>query len=128
MPMTKEEKLEIVQRLRVAYNQTKKMLDREMVARELHAGTDIARYWPIITASYSGLEQTIKYLVAEKRGHGIQELIRQSIPANLRSGGQSKRVYPYRTHNITWLFGELEEQTQNVLREFYGRFQWELYS
>lgn len=123
MRKTRRESMEIVQRLRAAHKQTKKLFDGEEVVLELHAGTEIARYWPIITASYSGLEQTIKYLIAEEKGMGTQELIGQSIPGQSRSGRRRKQVYPYRTHNIAWLFSKLGEPTQSVLHEFYERFQ-----
>ena len=86
-------------------------------------GTEIARHWAIITASFSGLEQTIKYLIAEEKGFTIQGLIGWSIPKNASSVSEHKRKHPFRTHNIAWLFGELEEPTQSVLRDFYGRFQ-----
>jgi len=121
--MIKDESMEIVQRLRTAHKHTKKLLDGEKVVLELHAGTEIARYWPIVTASYSGLEQTIKYLIAEERGIGIQELIGQSNPANTPPGRGRKQVNPYRTHNIAWLFGKLEEPTKSVTRDFYEQFQ-----
>ena len=121
--MAKDESMEIVQRLRTAYKNTQQLLDGEKVVREMHAGTELARYWPIVTASYSGLEQTIKYLIAEEQGIGIQELIGQSIPAKSWFGCRRKQANPYRTHNIAWLFGELEAPTKSVMRDFYGQFQ-----
>lgn len=122
-PMTKEERVEIVQRLRVAHKQTKRMLEGEIVALELHPGTDIARNWPVITAAYSGLEQTIKYLIAEEKGCTIQELGDESDPTNKQFSSRHNQAHPFRTHNIAWLFSKLGEPTQNVARDFYGRFQ-----
>lgn len=122
-PMTKEERVEIVQRLRVAHKQTKRMLEGEIVALELHPGTDIARNWPVITAAYSGLEQTIKYLIAEEKGCTIKELVDESDPTNKQSSRRHNQAHPFRTHNIAWLFSKLGELTQNVARDFYGRFQ-----
>ena len=113
MPMSREEKLEKVQRLLTAHRKTKEALESEPVTWELHAGSDIARQWPVITAAYSGLEQTLKYLIADEKETGIAELIRHV------NGKRS----PYETHNVAWLFSELENPTQEVVQDFYGRYQ-----
>ena len=68
MPMTREEKIEKLQRLFTAHKKTKETLEREPVTSEWHPGTDIARKWTVITAAYSGLEQTFKFLIAERDG------------------------------------------------------------
>ena len=95
------------------------MLEMEPVTWELHPGTDIARNWTVITASYSGLEQTFKYLIAEEKGLTIAELIafvdRQEL--NVNEGGAKQ--YPFQTHNLGWLFSKLEGSTQDVVRDFY---------
>ena len=113
MPMSRDEKIEKVQRLLTAHKKTKEALEAEPVTRELHPGTDIARKWTVITAAYSGLEQTIKYLLAEENNHSIAELIA------FREGEK----YVYRTHDGARLFSRLTEPTQDVVRDFYGRFQ-----
>ena len=77
MPMSREEKLEKVQRLLTAHRKTKEALESEQVTWELHAESDIARKWPVITAAYSGLEQTLKYLIADEKEKSIAELIRR---------------------------------------------------
>ena len=123
MPMQDEEKREKVQRLVTAYNKTKKTLERDPVSREWHAGTDIARNWPVITAAYSGLEQTIKYLIAEEKNLSILELMNVAARGNAEANEGGDRRHPYRTHNLAWLFSKLEQATQDVMRDFYGRFQ-----
>lgn len=105
MSMTKLEKFEKVQRLSVAQNQTRNMLEKDLIRMDLHPGSDIATRWPFIIAAYSGLEQTIKFLILEENSLTTDELHR------------------YRTHNIARLFCELNESTKNVVREYYGRFQ-----
>lgn len=122
MPMTREEKMEKVQRLRTAHKRTKHMFENEDVTWELHAGTDIARRWTVITASYSGLEQTIKYLIAEEEHLSIQELIDYAVE-NIRTNNSTKRNYLFRTHNIALLYRHLGVTTQDSIQEFYGRFQ-----
>ena len=113
MPMSKEEKLEKVQRLHTAHRKTKEFLENEPPSWELHPGTDIARNWTVITAAYSGLEQTIQYLIAEEQGLHIAKLIEP------RQNGRN----PYRTHDVSELFTKLEKPTQEAIGEFYARFQ-----
>ena len=113
MPMSRNEKIEKVQRLCTAHRKTKETLEAEPVTWELHPGSDIARKWTVITAAYIGLEQTIKYLIAEQNSQSIAELIA------FREG----KKHPYRTHDVGQLFSRLPPQTQDVIRDFYGRFQ-----
>ena len=75
MPMTREEKMEKVGRLYTAHKKTEETLEWEPLTWELHPGINIARKWTVITAAYSGLEQTFKYLIAEEQGYTIPELI-----------------------------------------------------
>ena len=114
MPMLPHDKDETVQRLATAHDKTKEILESEPVALELHAGTEIASNWTVITAAYSGLEQTIKYLIADENGQTIAELIR------FREG---KARPPYLTHHLCDLFLRLPEPLQQRLREFYARYQ-----
>ena len=123
MPMTRGEKLEKVQRLLTAHRKTKEMVEREPVTWELHPGTDIARKWTVITAAYSGLEQTFKYLIAEEKACSIEELIEFAVPDNENANHRKRKKYPYRTHNLAWLFSQLRENTQDIVRDFFGRFQ-----
>ena len=122
MPMSREVRIEIVQRLLTAHKKTKEFLEIEPVTREFHPGTDIARNWTVIIASYSGVEQTLKYLIAEEKGLTIAELIDLSAPDNADANVEGTKNYPYRTHNLGWLFSNLVEPTQDVVRDFYSRF------
>ena len=117
MPMSRDDKLEIVQRLRTAHRKTSQTLESEPVTHELHPGTDIARNWMVITTAYSGLEQTLKYLIAENANLTIEELIGRPVPQN---AANNKR---YRTHDLARLFSELEPRARDIVRDFYGRFQ-----
>ena len=123
MPMTRESRMEKVQRLSTAHTKTKEILEGEPLTRELHPGTDIARNWTVITAAYSGLEQTLKYLIAEERDLTIAELINYSAPKRTGNIECETGKYPYRTHNLCRLYSKLEESTRNVVQDFYGRFQ-----
>ena len=123
MPMTREETKEKIQRLRTAHKKTKETLDWEPLTWELHPGTNIARKWTVVTAAYSGLEQTLKYLIAEEQGHTIPQLIDYGQPEIRYTDKYARRQYPYRTHNLAFLFSALGKATQDIVREFFARFQ-----
>ena len=122
MPMSRDASIEKVQRLLTGYKKTRETLESEPVTWELHPGTDIARNWTVITAAYSGLEQTLKYLIAEENGITIPELIDFTVSDNVDANEHNAKTYPYRTHNLSWLFSKLEKSTQDVVRDFFGRY------
>ena len=122
MPMSRDERFEKVQRLLTAHGRTRKTLENEPVVCELHRGTDIAQNWPVITAAYSGLEQTIKYLIAEEMKLTVQELLDFAVAENGEGNEGRWRNYPFRTHNLGRLFSILEEPTKETVREFFGRY------
>ena len=123
MPISKQARREKVQRLLTAHGGTKKALEDEPVVLELHPGTAIAQNWQAISTAYSGLEQTIKYLIAEEKGLTIQELYDFAVEENGERNGRRRKRNPYRTHNLGRLFSELEQATKDTVREFYGRYQ-----
>ena len=123
MPMSREAKMEKVQRLLTAHKKTNQTLESEPVTHELHPGTDIARNWTVITAAYSGLEQTLKYLIAEKADLTVAELIERAVPQNAANHARHVGRHPYRTHDLAWLFSKLEQPARDLVHDFYGRFQ-----
>ena len=106
--MAGDDKEEILQRLETAFKKTKELLEDNPIPRDLHPGTNIANYWPIITATYSGLEQTLKFLIAIENSQSIQEFL----------DNKTKR-----THNLSKLFGQLGDQTKKMLEDDYIQFQ-----
>ncbi len=118
MSMTYEQKVEKVQRLEVAYTTTKDTLESQPLVREFHPGSDIASKWGIITAAYSGLEQVIKYLIAEENSYTIEQMINPQGQSN--TGGTNSS---YRTHNLAALFSHLENNTKSLVRNYYSQFQ-----
>lgn len=123
MPMSREEKMEKVQRLLTAHKKTTATLESEPVTNEQHPGTDIARNWTVITAAYSGLEQTLKFLIADEADLTISELVDLAAPRNAANHERRVGRYPYRTHDLAWLFSELEQPARDVVQDFYRRFQ-----
>ena len=120
--MSRDEKFEKVVRLLTAHGRTKKVLENEPVVCQGHQGADIAETWPVITAAYSGLEQTIKYLIAEEKGLTIQELVDSAVTENGQANEGRRGKNPYRTHDLGSVFSRLEEPTKKTVREFFGRY------
>jgi len=106
--MNYTQKIEKVKRLRTAYTKCKVTSESRPLVQEIDPGTIIASNWGIITAAYSGLEQSIKYLIAEEKSCTIEELI------NHRK---------YKTHNLASLFSYLKEKNQSLIRNYYSQFQ-----
>ena len=101
---------EIFQRLKSAQKRSQEAFEKTERGWDLHAGTQIANWWPFIAAGYSGIEQSFKFLIAVDKGITIKKLLDKKESPN------------YRTHNLRFLFEALDEETRRVLHEYYGRF------
>ena len=121
--MTKEEKREKVQRLSVAQKKIKEMLEREPIVTDLHPGNNVAQNWPFIIAAYSGLEQTIKLLIADEQSYTIKELLDTRSQSKTEKNKSKGGVFPYRTHDLAGLFCHLDKSKTDIVREYYGQFQ-----
>ncbi len=108
MPDNETKQREIVQRLMAAYKKTKETFENEPAVHELHPGTAIANIWPAITVSYSGLEQTLKFLIATREQITIEQLL---------------KCQRFHTHNLRSLFSNLSSGMQDTMQDFYRRFQ-----
>ncbi len=106
--LTNEQRQETVLRLQTALCTTAKSHRLVGSKRDLHPGTNMAIQWGAITLSYSGLEQTLKYLVAVERGKTIE-----GVRKSLKKDG----------HDLFKIFGCLEEDTKETLREHYAVYQ-----
>ena len=109
---------EIVQRLGTAQARTGEAYEDTYKGRDLHPGTEIAGAWPFITAAYSGIEQTFKFLIAGARGQTVEQLVATRGP----KGSKGKAQQPYRHHHLGRLYESLEEPIRAELAEQYRRF------
>ena len=75
--LSKSERWEIIQRLRVARKKAQEIADGVFMVRDLDPGTELAAHWPAITLAYSGLEQSFKYLAAIEQQKPIREMRRR---------------------------------------------------
>ena len=117
--MMNHEKREKVQRLEVAYKSINQLLESQLMSRDFHLGSDIAMKWLFVTAAYSGLEQVIKYLVAEERSCTIRELLKMEA----ESGNYNTGRRPFQTHNLATLFSSLEDKTKSIVRDYFSQYQ-----
>ncbi len=106
--LTKEQQVDMVHKLRTALDRTVESHRLTGRKRDMHRGTDMAIQWGTITLSYSGLEQTLKYLVAVERKRTI-ECVRRLLG---RDG-----------HDLSKIFCSLEEDTKETLRKHYAVYQ-----
>ena len=106
-----ETKREILQRLKVAQCQTERAFLHDGLLPDLHPGTEIASAWPFITAGYCGIEQTFKFLIANKKGISVEELV--AIP------GEKKNKFPFRTHDLHALYEDVDRLAREKLEDYY---------
>ncbi len=106
--MTEDSKEEILQRLKTAFKRAKEIYEANPIPRDLHEGTIIANHWLLMTATYSGLEQTLKFLIAIENSQSIQDYLKD------------KSNY---IHDLSNLYGQLGNETKQLLEDHYIQFQ-----
>ena len=81
-------------------------------ARDVIPGVSLANAWALITVAYSGVEQSLKYLISQER----QETVREwRCSDDGRELGHS--------HALIKLFDELDPEAKRVVTDYYKRFQ-----
>ena len=99
-------------RLRGAVKWSRESLNILPPARDVHEGTSLANAWALITVSYSGVEQSLKFLIAQENHKTVGEW---SCSDEGRELGKS--------HSLMKLFDELDPEAKRVVTEYYERFQ-----
>ena len=112
LPLTDAQKNAFSTRLDSAYTQTRDLSETRPWAHEIVRDYGLGQDWPIVTAAYSGIEQTLKFLIALDRDITIQELI---------------AIRAFRTHRLAFLFDHLSCENQRAAQRYYARWQ-SLYS
>lgn len=108
--MDKYEQHEILQRLKIAQRRSQEAFEKTEKGWDLHVGTQIANWWMFMTAGYSGIEQSFKYIIAMERGTTVENLIKEERSIFL-------------THDLGCLYDQMSEGAKQVLNEYYERFQ-----
>ena len=104
----KAEKREILQRLKTAQKRSLEAFEEANIIPDLHPGTNLANIWIFMAAGYSGLEQSLKFLIATEKETTIEKLLKDKA---------------YRTHDLRILFSNISSGAQQILSEYYSRYQ-----
>lgn len=108
---TQQYHLEAEARLRAALRYCQDMLSVIPPRRDLHKGTELANAWALVTVSYSGIEQSLKLLLAQRD--------RLTVSA-WRCSATGKRFR--NSHGLRKLFDAVDEQARTTAAEYYKRF------
>ena len=104
---------DILMRLDIAHRKTKEISDNNaLLGEDIFPGANLAMHWPVVTGAYSGIEQTLKFIIAKEKGVEVSKLLEKRRNRN-----------PYLTHNLSWLFSKLSPEIQDKLRKFYRQYQ-----
>ena len=103
--------LEAAARLRTALRYCQNMLSAIPPRHDLHEGTELANAWALVTVSYSGIEQSLKLILAQRDRLTVSEWRRSATAKRLRN-----------SHGLRGLFDAIDEQAQETTAEYYKRF------
>lgn len=104
--------LEAAARLRAALRYCQHMLCAIPPKHDLHEGTELANAWALVTVSYSGIEQSLKLLLAQRDRLTVSEW---------RCSATGKRFRD--SHGLRKLFDAIDEQARTTAAEYFKRFQ-----
>ena len=111
-PFKLEYQHETAARLRAAARWSQQTLSVVPPQTDLHEGTSLANAWAIITVSYSGVEQSMKFLISQQNHSTVRDW---------RSSEEGKELG--RSHGLRRLFDALDTEAKQVISEYYERFQ-----
>ena len=122
MPIDHETQHMITLRLRSAYGETLAGYAQRPRRNELLGDVAVAQEWPAISAAYSGIEQTLKFLIALDKGLTVDELLVQD--GIVENPEEEPVVHTkYRIHYLCTLFSRLDPGTCNRVEQDYAVWQ-----
>ncbi len=108
MPLSDDQRRAFATRLQSAYMHTRDLNETRPWVHEIVPDHALGQDWPIIISAYSGIEQTLKFLIALDRGISVEEL----------TGGGG-----FRTHRLGFLFQHLEAERKRAAERYYTCWQ-----
>ena len=111
-PFKLEYQHETAARLRAAARWSQQTLSVVPPQADLHEGTSLANAWAIITVSYSGIEQSMKFLISQQNHSTVRDW---------RSSEEGKELG--RSHGLRRIFDALDTEAKLAISEYYERFQ-----
>ena len=122
MPIDDDARVAITLRLQTAYAETLESYTRKPAWIELLRDVALAQQWLTIGAAYSGIEQTLKYLIALQMDFTVDELlVERGILENPRE--EPERRTRYRIHQLAILFRRLDHHTREAVEHDYAVWQ-----
>ena len=122
MPIDDDAQVVIALRLQTAYAEMHESYARKPAWVEILTDVALAQQWLAIGAAYSGIEQTLKFLIALEKDLTVDELLaKNGIVDN--PGEQPERRTRYRTHELETLFSRLDPQTRQSVEHDYAVWQ-----
>ena len=92
------------------------------VRNELLGDVQLGQEWPTISAAYSGIEQTLKFLIALDKGLTVDELlVKDGIVENPEE--EPNRRTKYLIHKLGTLFSRLDSGTRDIVEQEYAIWQ-----
>ena len=121
MPIEEAQREAFTTRLESAYRRTRDGNEVRPWAHELVGDYELGQEWAAICSAYSGIEQTVKLLIALDTGKTTSELkTMREDPVQDRCQRRGKA--PYRTHRVGFLFSRLEPARREAVEEHYARW------
>ena len=122
MPLDDDARVAITLRLRTAHAETHENYTRKPAWIEILGDVALAQQWLTIGATYSGIEQTLKYLIALQKDLTVDELlVKNGIVEKPRE--EPERPTRYRIHHLGTLFSRLDRQTKEAVEHDYAVWQ-----
>ena len=108
MPIRRDADAEAGDRLSNAYDKVRAAWESAPPIREYSPSHAISNIWPALVLAYSGIEQSLKFLLARARDLSVSELIK--LPAH-ESADPPERTF--RSHDLSWLFDQLNSDVRS---------------
>lgn len=122
MPIHHDARLATALRLRTAHEEIREHHERQPAGFEIIGDIALARQWATIGAAYSGIEQTLKFLIALERDLTVDELLVDKGIVENPEREPEKRT-KYRIHEVGTLFLRLDRQTREAIEDGYAVWQ-----
>ena len=117
MPIRRNADAEAGDRLSNAYDKVRAAWESAPPIHEYSPSHAISNIWPALVLSYSGIEQSLKFLLARARDLSVSELIK--LPAH-ESADPPKRTF--KSHDLSWLFDQLHTDVRSAVEGDFRTF------
>ena len=112
----------ITLRLQTAHAETLENYTHKPAWIEIIGDVALAQQWLTIEATYPGIEQTLKYLIALQKNLTVDEmLVANGIVENPREKPDQRTKY--RIHQLGTLFSRLDQKTKDAVEHDYAVWQ-----